>query len=333
MNLTIANTNRTDNTSNSSTSITFIDLDSLKTSENPKGNDYSGYTFDFTATHVSTDEVKRIVITNVYPTTDAVINGLVGGNIYDIHVNVTDAAGNQYSSAVFSLQTKIPDNSAPTADLTVKTVKSPPTLGYDINGYIYFTAGEIDVYAFLSDSATGYTDTQYTALFTANSSLKLSNYNSLNAFSNKTQSTSMFNTSSLSFTQYYDGTIFKDLLTERQYYVHVVAEILNIGTTQVEGIENDWFPTVHNVPKIPQTITVQSFTTTNQYQNKVGTHGDTINLLFNTAYPEIQTRIVYNLGVTDSHNVRLINLNDDKMTWKITYDIDSGVALTEDGFV
>jgi len=329
MNLTIANTNRTGNTSNSSTSITFINLDSLKTSENPKGNDYSGYTFDFTATQVSIDEVKRTVINNVYPTTDAVINGLTGGNIYDIQVNVTDAAGNQYTSTVFSLQTKIPDNSSPTADLTIKTPKAPPTLGYDINGYVYFTAGEIDAYAFMSDSATGYTDAQYTALFTANPSFKLTNYNSLNAFSNKTQSTSMFNTSSLSFTQYYDGTEFKDFLTERQYYVHVVAEILNVGTTQVEGIENDWFPTVHNVPKIPQTITVDSFTTTNTHHNKVGTHGDTINLLFSTAYPEIQTRIVYNLGVSDSHNVRLFNLNDDSMTWKITYDIDSGVALTE----
>ena len=329
MNITLANVSRTGNTSSSSTSITFINLDTLKTSENPKGNDYSNYRFEFTATQVSTNEIKQTIINNSYPTTNAVINGLTGGNIYDIQVKVTDAAGNQYSSTVFSLQTKIPDNSSPTADLTVKTPKDPPILGYNINGYIWFTAGEIDAYAFMSDSATGYTDAQYTSLFTLYPSLKLTNYNSLNAFSNKTPTASAFDSSNLSFTKYYDGSTFRDFLTERQYYLHVVAEILNIGTTQVQGIENDWFPTVHYVPKIPQTITVSSFTTTNTYNNKVGTHGDTINLLFNTAYPEIKNRISYNLGVPDSYNVRLFNVNDDNMTWKITYDIESSVPLKE----
>uniref|UniRef100_A0A6C0BQF3 Uncharacterized protein n=1 Tax=viral metagenome TaxID=1070528 RepID=A0A6C0BQF3_9ZZZZ len=321
MNITLSNVNRVGNTSNSETTINFIDLDTLKTSENPKGNDFSGYEFIFTATHVSIPSiVKSTIINDVYPT-NTVISNLVGGNIYDIQVNITDAAGNSYISNIFTVQTKIPDGSIPTNDLTVNTFKSPPTLGYDINGYIYFVVGEIDVYVVLSDSATEYTDTEYTSLFTTYPSLKLTNYNSLNAFTNQNQSESVINPSPVSFSQYFDGTTLTDILTETQYYAHVVATIKNIGTVEVAGVTNDWYPTVHNLPKIPQTITVQSFTTTNQYDDKLGTDGDTINLLFNTTYPEEKTRIVYNLGVSDSHNVRLFNLNDDKMSWKITYDI------------
>jgi alpha-tubulin suppressor-like RCC1 family protein len=309
MDIALSNIDLTDGMSSSDTNITFVNMsDVLNQAENPLGSDYTGYRFEFLADH-NTDGTFNTVVNDVYPPDGTYVDSLSQGKVYSVSVNVTDAAGNVYQSTPFGVQTYTGTLAAQA--LTLKEVKTAPTVGYNVEGYVYYEFAELNAYLIVSNQNSKYDNSVYDDLVATYPDVQLQSYDTATAFANQNAGSAVFN-ETVSFTQYYDGASFQDIKTENQYYAHLF--VAPVGT-------NVWQIFTHILPKVAQTITpnVSSYVSDNSINDKLATASNVVTMDFTTDYYDTQDHFVVGLGVDDPENIVLNTA--DGLNWDIEYTV------------